>query len=126
MKDFVDEVEDVFESIGMEEIFMVFAILFGIMIIALIVAVVAKRKREAANAVCPVSQMHAKVVDKQQLPTSGIVVYSQIWVMFELDDGRRVRLITSGNEAIVVGDSGNLTWQGDSMISFYRDGTSRG
>ena len=123
MNDFTKEVEDVFESVGMDELLMFFAILFGIMIVAVIFATVAKKSKDAANAACPVERMHARVVDKQQTPapTNGIVVYSRIWILFELDDGRRIRLLISGNNSAVIGDSGELVWQGDALISFRRD-----
>lgn len=125
MKDFAEELEDVFESISMEEAFMFIAILVGMMIVVMIMSAAMKMKRDAANAACPVNRMRARVVDKQQQSENGIVVYSRIWVLFELDDGRRVRLILPGNSNVVVGDRGNLTWQGDAIISFVRDGAPK-
>lgn len=114
------------DDIRIEDIFLFLIVMCGVAVIACIFAAVAKKDHEDTNATYPVQKGHAKLVDKPQTAANGIVVYSRIWVLFDLDDGTRVRLLVSGTQfPYVVGDSGELTWQGDSLLGFHRDGETR-
>ena len=114
------------DDIKIEDIFLFLIVMCGIAVVACIFAAVAKKRHEDNNASYPVQRSHAKLVDKPQTAANGIVIYSMIWVLFDLDDGRRVRLMVSGTQfPYVVGDSGDLTWQGDSLLAFQRDGEVR-
>lgn len=114
------------DDIRIEDIFIFLMVMFGIAAIAWIFAAVANKNHESVNATYPIQRGHAKLVDKPQTASNGVVIYSRIWVLFDLDDGRRVRLMVSGTQfPYVVGDSGELTWQGDSLLGFHRDGETQ-
>ncbi len=102
--------------------------IWGVIIIALLVVcgliiiagAVASYQRRSKNEACPELRMHATVVDKPSIPVNTI--YALVWVTFQVEDGRRVRLNMPYQKAPLLGDSGMLTWQGDAMRSFVRDG----
>ena len=108
-------------EVTMEEIFMVFAVLFGLMIISFIVLIVTKNKRDAENNSHPIQTSRAKLVDKQQLPAGTLLAVSEMWVLFELENGNRVQLIAKAQNRLVVGDEGMLTWQGNKILKFERN-----
>lgn len=104
-------------DITVEEIFQ-----FGIVpmcvvgIIAVIIAAIVKRRKNAEDDVQPILAENAKVIDKQQ-DVPGTIAF-EMWVMFETESGKRVRLITKPNSLYVVGDEGYLKWQGSRLYSF--------
>lgn len=105
-----------------DDVFMMFAVLIGIMVISLIVLGIAKSKQDRENDSQPIEKDYAKLVDKQQLPANGIVV-GEMWVLFEVKGGRRVRLNAKIPNSLVIGDAGVLTWQGSRIIGFERNAT---
>lgn len=110
-------------DISMEDIFMVFAILIGIFLVSVIALNILKRKRDAEDDEQPTLSKKAKVIDKQQLPPNTIMSISEMWVLFETEDGQRLRLNAKAINNLVVGDEGYLTWQGRRIINFERDKT---
>lgn len=110
------------DDITMSDIMMVFAILLGIMLVSLIVILSVRSRQKKADSVCPVLRAEATVVDKQQLP-AGTVTFaslSRIWILFDLADGRRLKLFDTAANDLVVGDTGELVWQGSSIVRFQR------
>lgn len=108
------------DDIGLEEIFFMFVVLIGVAIVFGIIFAVAKKSRDAENDACPIYESYAKVIDRQVPPPNYIPSLSELWVMFEVDDGSRRQLITKGTDIYVVGDEGMLVWQGKKVIRFSR------
>lgn len=104
----------------MEELFMMFAILIGIMIVMSIIVLALKKQRDAEDEAQPVCTERAKLIDMQHIP-AGQIVIGEIWVMFELDNGDRKKLNAKVENSLVVGDSGMLTWQGRRILKFERN-----
>ncbi len=109
-----------------EESFSEFALYFLFFLIALavlfaIIAAISSANRTSKNAACPVQSKHARVIDKPQLPANTL--YAEVWITFELDNGQRIRLLVNGNAQLFLGDAGMLTWQGDALRQFIRDGS---
>lgn len=100
------------------------SVFIGLMILGVIswVTLVAmKRKKDADNSRMPRYREMAMVVDRQQVPPGTVLLFDNPWVLFELQNGRRVRVsATKTCRDLIVGDRGMLTWQGDQMISFSR------
>ncbi len=86
-----------------------FILIFGI--------IVAAKNRE--NASKPMVTKHATLIEKPQIPPNAISV--AMWLVFQLDNGERIRVQASGNPSLVVGDQGMLTWQGTALRGFVRD-----
>ena len=107
-------------EVTMEEIFMVFAVLFGLLIVSFVFFAVAKNKRDADNNSKPIQSGKARLVDKQQLSSDTILSISEMWVLFELENGNRVQLIAKAQNNLVIGDEGYLTWQGNKILKFER------
>lgn len=102
---------------------MFFALVIAMFVIAAvlwIIVAVMKKKEDDENNSQPVMTRKAKLVDKQQV-AAGDIIIGQIWTLFELEDGVRIRLNAKVQNSLVVGDSGLLTWQGKRIIKFERD-----
>ena len=95
-----------------------FPVLIGLAIIALVFAYIAKRKRDAENDAQPILEENAKVIGKQEVASNAIAF--EVWVMFETETGKRVRLNCKPNDVYIVGDEGCLKWQGTRLYSFER------
>lgn len=104
----------------MEDLF--FALLVMLILCAIMWGVVfaLKAKEDAQNNAQPVKTKRAKLVDMQQVP-AGQIVIGEIWTMFELEDGARIRLNAKVQNSLVVGDKGMLTWQGNKILKFERN-----
>lgn len=100
------------------DILMIFPILLGLFIIAAIVYGVIKKRQEAENNAQPVQSADAIIVDKQKIEPNTIAF--ETWVLFETEEGKRMRLICKANNDYVVGDKGYLKWQGTRLFSFER------
>lgn len=112
--------DKIIENTSLETIGFMFVILIGVCVVCLIIIAVAKSARDNANNAQPLRCELAQVVEKQQLPANTIMSLSEMWVLFELEDGQRIRLIVKATNDLVVGDTGYLTWQGKAMRSFDR------
>lgn len=88
------------------------AILLGIVFIMM-------KKDNARNKAEPLQTKSAKVLEKEQIP-AGQVVIGSIWVVFELENGERIRLYVKEHSSVYYGDKGMLTWQGNRVVSFER------
>lgn len=99
---------------------------FALLIMAILAAIlwgivfVLKAKEDARNNAQPVETKFAKLVDMQQIP-AGQIVIGEIWTMFELKDGNRIRLNAKVQNSLVIGDEGMLTWQGNKILKFERN-----
>lgn len=106
----------------MEDLFiMLFSLLVVLTLMWGIAAYLTKKRDDEDNAQ-PVMTKQAKLVDMQQIP-AGQVVIGEIWTMFELENGDRVRLNANVQNSLVVGDIGMLTWQGRRILKFERNVT---
>lgn len=95
-------------------------VMIGVGIIFMIIIKSKQKEEEERNASYPICRMNAKIVDKMQLAPNTMMSVSQMWILFELTDGRRLKLTTRASNEWIVGDTGYLTWQGTSMIRFGR------
>ena len=76
------------------------------------------KKKDAENDDLPVRSAVGKIVDKDQ-PVPNAVTFVG-WLMFETEDGERVRVSIKSGHDYLVGDKGKMTWQGSRFISFER------
>lgn len=100
-----------------------FAIWFGVLIVLAIVLNIIKKKQDAENKKLPVRQKAARIIDMQKYD-AGEIVIGEPWVMFELENGSRLRLNAKPKNHLMVGDIGLLTWQGRKILNFERSKTS--
>lgn len=107
-------------DISMEDLFMFYAILIGILVIMWIFVAAVKKKQDAENRAQPVRKKKAKIIDMQKVE-SGAIVFGEPWVLFELENGSRVRLNAKAENSLMVGDAGLLTWQGKKILKFERE-----
>ncbi len=118
IRDFKNEIETMEASEWLGVVFGIFITMVIISIICLII----KKGVDSKNASCPMQQMKARVVDKQNLPGNAIRSMSTMWVVFELENGLRKRMIIPATkDDMVVGDVGILSWQGEAMVAFSRN-----
>ena len=104
----------------MEDLFIFILAICGAAIGLWVVYGIIRKKQNADNNAQPLKEEYAKVVDKQQL-NSGSIIIGEPWVLFELEDGKRVRLNAHPENSLVVGDKGKLTWQGNRIKGFERE-----
>lgn len=104
----------------MEDLFFVLLIMTVLVAVLWGIVFAMKSKEDSWNNAQPVQNQNAKLVDMQQVP-AGQVVIGEIWVMFELENGDRVRLNAKPQNSLVVGDKGVLTWQGKRILKFERN-----
>lgn len=105
-------------DITMDNLVILLGVLFGLGFIGFGIFVWALRKENAANNAQPVRKAVAKIVDKQQIQPGTIAF--EAWILFETEDGNRVRVMGKANNDYVIGDSGDLKWQGNRLIAFIR------
>lgn len=109
------------DDITLEHIFMLFAILIGLLVVVGLFAAFAVSKQNDDNSQKPLRREKVRVVEKTSMTndplTSALV--SDVWFIFETQSGERVRLCGKTNLAII-GDEGLLQWQGTNLISFTR------
>lgn len=93
-----------------------------IMVAISIISIIIVKSKDAENDSKPIQEMMATIIDKQQVAATQVAI--TIWVIFEADDGTRVRVSCKASENYVVGDRGYLKWQGNRLISFSLGKTS--
>lgn len=108
-------------DISIDDLVIGFGVLLGLFFISLIVFLAIRKKQNDENNAQPIQRMMAKIVDKQKLDPGTIAF--ETWTLFETEIGARVRLVGKANNDYVVGDQGELTWQGSRLISFERKTT---
>lgn len=89
----------------------------GCIVICLICFFIVKSK-DAENDEKPIRTAIAKIIDRDQPQPNSVTIVG--WLMFETEDGERVRVSIKAGHNYVVGDEGKLTWQGSRFISFER------
>lgn len=104
----------------MESLFLIICIMGVLMVFMWIIVFALRSHEKAKNNAQPVKTNSAKLIDMQQVP-AGQIVIGDIGVMFELDNGERIRLKANPKNSLVVGDKGLLTWQGTNIIKFERN-----
>ena len=98
---------------------LLFLLCFGIVgIISWIVVIKKHRDTERENDAQPIQGMVAKIVDMENLDTNTYA--SRMWVLFEGNDGNRVRIYCPVKNDFIIGDKGFVKWQGNKMLSFER------
>ncbi len=107
------------DDISLNDIFLFLMILLGVCAVVWIFVAIIRGQQNASNALQPVRKEWAKVVDKQQIPPNAIIF--EIWVMFELKNGQRLRLLAKAKNSLIIGDEGMLTWQGNKLQNFERN-----
>ena len=105
---------------NIEVLFALIIAMFVIAAVLWIIVAVMKKKEDDENDAQPVMTGKAKLIDKQQA-AAGDIIIGQIWTLFELEAGERIRLNANMQNTLVVGDSGLLTWQGKRILKFERD-----
>lgn len=96
-------------------------VMVGLAVVSLVIWAVMRNSQEAANNAQPVRSATVRVVDKQQIPANAIAF--ELWVLFETQQGERVRVMCPANNSYVIGDIGYLRWQGSKLHSFDRGST---
>ena len=95
----------------------VFALIRGLIIalgIMLIILAIIRYRKKTQNAYQPMESAQATVVDRQ--PVGTVPTAYGIWIVFDLADGRRLKLYDKASTDLIVGDTGQLSWQGDSVV----------
>ena len=105
---------DIDIDIDGDDLGLVLFIFFGTLIAVMLISNYIIKQKESENEAQPIRRGYARVMEKQEIQTGFSVEYR---VVFELAGGQRLQLQTNIN-TIVVGDSGNLKWQGYRVISF--------
>lgn len=108
-----------FEDLTLKDVSVLFAILFGSLIILSIISIVITSVQKAKDSSYPIQKKHAKVLEKEQLPVGAIVADVKVW--FETEDGDRLRLRAKPQNKLFPGDEGLLTWQGTKIMNFERE-----
>jgi len=106
---------------------LVICVIATIVVVAVRVGQAPQRRQNLANAKAPVLQSVATVVDKReevrgtnsQYGGSTLTTY---YVTFQLPDSQRLELVVDGPASgqLVVGDTGQLAWQGTWFRGFQR------
>ena len=115
--------------LGFLGIVILVAIVFGVISFgSLLFAVFAEGKERAKDNDKPEIKTHCRILEKNvensKAPTIG---YKMVWVIehivIESDDGKRVKLrnLNANEILIAVGDTGTITYRGDTINSFERD-----
>lgn len=100
------------------DLMMLLAILAGFGIVLWIFVISLHQKQSADNKAKPVEKAMAKLIEKPSLPNGAIPSLTYIPLLFEVENGQRVRLSVKATTTYVVGDAGELVWQGTNLISF--------
>lgn len=103
----------------MKDLFLFLLTLVGLNIVLWTAYGIIARKKESEINKHPIKKQKAKLVDMQRI-AAGEIVLGEIWVLFETQDGRRLRLNANSKNQLVVGDVGMLTWQGTKIHKFER------
>ena len=82
---------DFIEDITIEDIFFILVVWIGVLIVLWAFIMVIKKMQDAEDKAQPVSKKMAEIVDMQRVQP-GEIVFGEVWVMLELEDGSRLRL----------------------------------
>ena len=104
----------------MEVFFMLFDMMFVFVFLFIIFVFVKVLKKSSEYKKEPRITAYAKVIDKRNHVFSD---RSHYYATFEFSTGDRIELVLPYDKSglIVVGDEGDLTFQGDHMIEFGRE-----
>ena len=109
------------DDITLEHVFMLFAVLIGMLVVVGLFAAFAINKQKQENSRKPLRREKVRVVEKTSMTNDALTsaLVSNVWFIFETQSGERIRLCDNTNIAII-GDEGLLEWQGTKLISFKR------
>lgn len=108
------------EDMTVQDIFLMLVVMVGVAVLLCILAAATRKMSEKEDKRQPLRKEIAKVVEKPRLESGTIVALSEIWICFELESGERIRLLAKANNSLIVGDVGELTWQGKRIVGFKR------
>ena len=110
--------DEFIENTSLETVFLFMFILLGVALISLAFAGIAVKSRDKANDAKPILREVVTIIEKQSGAPNSFVPVSDAWVVFQTDNGTRIRLYVKNGELYVVGDRGILTWQGTRVNDF--------
>lgn len=100
----------------LEGLVLVFLLIFGVSIVAVTMYLV---NFKVSNQKSLEIRIPAKVLESRLESALGM---SSLTVLFDCENGDRIRLIIAGDPGYVSGDSGILTYRGRQFISFEMNG----
>lgn len=92
---------------------------FLICIAICVICVIIIKTKDSQNNDKPIRTARAKIIDKDQPAPNTVTIIG--WLLFETEEGERVRVSIKAGHDFVVGDCGKLTWQGTRYIEFIRE-----
>lgn len=108
------------DDISIDDIMMFLAVLIGVAIVVWIFVGIVFAAKKAEEDQKPIETGVAVLMEKQQSTNSLTAAIENVPAIFELEDGRRVKLTLEANSTLVIGDRGEMTWQGSKLIKFER------
>ncbi len=109
------------QEMTMEGIAIVIGVMGAVVLILWIIVAIVLGVKKAENNAHPIQTARAIVIERQVLPADTILSLSSMWIVFETEDGTRLRLTAKAINTLYVGDVGKLTWQGNEIRSFERE-----
>jgi len=99
-------------------------LVLGLAIVPVVLSVMSATRRRRVIRLAPQLVAEARVIDKRNYET-GVATATdhRSFITFQLFDGSRLELQVPTAEAglLVVGDEGNLGWQGSRFLGFTRE-----
>lgn len=108
------------DDISLEDVMIFLAVLLGLMIVVFVFLGIVLSANKAEEERKPIENGIAVLMEKQQSTNSLTAAIDNIPAIFELEDGRRIKLSLEANSTLVIGDRGEITWQGSKLIKFQR------
>lgn len=108
------------DDISLEDVMFFLAVLIGLMIVVFVFLGIVLSANKAEEEQKPIENGIAVLMEKQQSTNSLTAAIDNIPAIFELEDGRRIKLSLEANSTLVIGDRGEITWQGSKLIKFQR------
>ena len=108
------------DDISLEDVMIFLAVLLGLMIVVFVFLGIVLSANKAEEERKPIENGIAVLMEKQQSTNSLTAAIDNIPAIFELEDGRRIKLSLEANSTLVIGDRGEITWQGSKVIKFQR------
>lgn len=104
-----DDMFDIASDNPSETLTVIFGTLFGLLIVVGILYLIVVGGQKISDSRYPVKSKTAKVLYKED---------NGVYVLFETEDGERLRLRVKAQNKLLNGDMGILTWQGGAVVNF--------
>lgn len=108
------------DDIDLDDIMFFLAVLVGVAIVIWIFAGIAIAARKAEEAKLPVETGIGTLIEKNRSTNALTAGIEDIPAIFELEDGRRIQLNLQASSTLVLGDKGEMTWQGKKLMDFRK------